>query len=325
MTARRPALAASSIAVLALVLASASGAGGAGKCGELIKGTPAADVLQGTPNPDLIEGLGGNDRLTGAGGSDCLEGGPDDDQLEGQIGNDRLSGDPGNDTLFGQEDPDQISGGAGEDTLLGGAEDDVVDGGTGDDRLREVGDGYAEGATFDTGSNLLRGGAGRDSISAANGRRDRVECGEGDDEVTADRIDDLKGCERRTDLVSPFPEVDPKRGNRGRSFMVRFRSLADTDRRKEFFAILVRGPGKCNRIASNSVGASYHRDGVVRYRLQPFSGNGRSAKRWCRGRYRGRVDFVQIEKARCSVRANAPPPKGCTDATRIGEFAFRVR
>jgi hypothetical protein len=39
-------------------------------------------------------------------------------------------------------------------------------------------------------------GAGRDRVNASDSRRDTVSCGAGRDTVTADRRDQLRGCER---------------------------------------------------------------------------------------------------------------------------------
>lgn len=300
-------------------------AGGATPCSNRIEGTKANDVLPGTPQSDLIVGLEGSDRLTGAGAVDCLQGGPGNDQLAGEDGRDRLDGGSGKDDLSGGTDTDQLSGSAGDDTLAGEAGRDALHGGDGNDRIAEVGDGYRAGETIDVDSNVISGGAGSDTIAAANGRRDRIDCGPGKDRATVDRIDRLAGCEKRTRLVSPLPEVDPQKGGRARSFMVSFRSLSTTDRRTEFFSISVEGPGKCKGIVSNAVGATYHRDGLVRYRLRPFSGNGNAAKRWCPGLYRGKASFVSVVKANCKRRANRKPDPDCTDSRAIGEFSFRVR
>jgi N-carbamoyl-L-amino-acid hydrolase len=46
-----------------------------------------------------------------------------------------------------------------------------------------------------TGEDAVAAGAGADRISSRDGRRDRIDCGRGRDEVTADDIDVLTGCE----------------------------------------------------------------------------------------------------------------------------------
>jgi hypothetical protein len=92
-------------------------------------------------------------------------------------------------------------------------------------------------------------------------------------------------------------------------FMVRFRALEEVASRGEQFSITVTGPAGCGHIQTSSLGIRYRAGATVRYSLKPFGAGGRSAKRWCRGLYRGTVDFVRD-----------PGP-----ALRIGRFSFRVR
>lgn len=122
-----------------------------------VVGRARGEKLIGTVDADLIEGAGGNDRINGRGGSDCMRGGDGNDRMKGSAGNDRLSGDRGNDT---------VDGGAGDDILEGGS-----------------------------GKNRLLGGDGDDRILVANGARDQVDCGAGEDSVRADRGDLVRGCE----------------------------------------------------------------------------------------------------------------------------------
>jgi hypothetical protein len=306
------------IAATALGTVAASPAyAGAQSCNNLIQGTAGADRLIGTPASDRMLGLAGADWLAGRAGPDCLYGGP---------GPDRVRGGSGSDLLEGGEGADRLDGNAGADRLFGGVGRDRIYGGAGDDRVVEVGDGYRPGQTIDVGSNRIATGPGRDTINAANGRPDHVDCGAGRDRVVADRADRLKRCEQTSFLVSPFPDVSPSAsGNRRRSFMVSFRSLATTDRRTEFFSIAVRGPNTCTKIVTNSVEVTFHRDRVVRYQMQPFTGNGKPARHWCPGRYRGSVEFVRILKSGCRIASDRSPDPDCTDSRRIGEFSFRVR
>jgi RTX calcium-binding nonapeptide repeat (4 copies) len=313
------------------------------KCKNVITGTALPDSLDGTPASDRILGLGGDDRLTGEGGNDCLNGGfdsdqliggPGDDRLEGSNGSDIIEGDAGADDLLGQQDPDRLDGGAGDDRLWGGGSADVLSGGPGADTLLGQGGNdrlaggpgpdtllggpgndtivevpnYAPG-TLDSGSNRIDGGSGRDRIDVANGRRDRVDCGGGKDTVKADRFDRLKHCEKRHDLISPFPDVAPAQGGPTRAFLVKFRSIQVVGPSADWFTIRVKGPRGCGRLDATSEGVTYHADRAVRYRLRPFHGNGRMAKRWCRGRYRGTVSYA----------------RPATKAIRIGRFSFRVR
>jgi Ca2+-binding RTX toxin-like protein len=336
-------------AVIALVAGaiSASARPKLSACKNLINGTPASETLDGTPAADRILGLGGDDRLIGEAGNDCLDGGLDndeliggtgDDRLEGQTGNDVIEGDTGADELRGQEGEDRLDAGAGADRLAGGGGNDfmiggpgrdllqgeggadriygglgpdTIDGGQGNDDIREVPDGYAGAVSLDWGHNKIAAGPGRDRLNVANGRRDVVDCGPGRDTLRADKGDRLRHCEKRHYLISPFPDVSPRRGGRSRSFMVKFRSLATIGKAGDFFSISVKGPaGKgCGSLETNSAGVSYHRDRAVRYRLRPFTGKGRQAKRWCRGRYTGKVDYLA-----------APTAKGLS----VGRFSFRV-
>ena len=91
--------------------------------------------------------------------------------------------------------------------------------------------------------------------------------------------------------------------------MVRFRALEEVASKGELFSIAVTGPAGCGRIVTSSLGIRYRAGATVRYRLNPFGPGGRSAKRWCRGLYRGTVDFVREPAT----------------AVRVGRFSFRVR
>ena len=87
-----------------------------------------------------------------------------------------LLGGPGADALTGGDAGDNVGGGDGNDTVAGGAGNDALDGGSGTDSLD--------------------GGPGDDKLGARDGFADRVACGDGADEVTADSFDDVAGdCE----------------------------------------------------------------------------------------------------------------------------------
>ena len=244
-------------------------------------------------------GLEGDDRISGGPGADCIDGGP---------GNDRIAGLAGGDTLEGAVGNDILSGGPGADALAGGPGADRLTGGAGADRLSDVAGSYAE-AGLAAKRNDLAGGDGRDRVDTANGHRDVVHCGAGRDVAVADREDTLAGCERKLFRRSPLPEAAPQSGGRQQMFMVRFRALEEVASKGEQFSIAVTGPGGCGRIVTNSLGIRYRTGATVRYRLYPFGPDGRSSKRWCRGLYRGTVDFV----------------RDATPAVRVGRFSFRVR
>ena len=291
------------LTTLAVALAGGStlsaGASGAGPCTALIRGTSASETLAASATSTRLLGLEGNDRISGGPGADCIDGGP---------GNDRIAGLAGGDTLEGATGNDILSGGAGADSLVGGPGADRLSGGAGADRLSDVASSY-QAAGLVAKRNRLAAGAGRDQVDTANGHRDVVHCGSGRDVAVADREDTLAGCERKRFRRSPMPEAAPPSGGRQRVFMVRFRALEEVASSGELFSIAVTGPRGCGRIVTSSLGIRYRAGATVRYRLRPFGPGGRSAKRWCRGLYRGTVDFVR-----------EPAP-----ALRIGRFSFRVR
>jgi Ca2+-binding RTX toxin-like protein len=169
----------------------------------VITGTDGNDVLNGTPAGEAIYAAGGNDIVNAGDGDDDIDGGPGSDILSGGPGQDSVSygggsgvvvtldglpndGAPGeNDNVF--PDVEDVFGTENDDKLTGNAAANTLDGNGGDDKI--VG-----GAGEDT----LFGGDGNDFIDSRDGKRDRVECGAGDDNATIDRIDDVSGdCERR--------------------------------------------------------------------------------------------------------------------------------
>ena len=123
-----------------------------------LEGTGAGETLLGTAGADRIRGLAGRDRIDALGGDDELCGGLGGDYLYGRDGLDTLRGEEGNDRLYGGRGGDVLEGGPGHDAILGGR--------------------------------------GPDTILAADGNKDCIVTGRGDDSVTAD----------------PFDVVDPKKG-----------------------------------------------------------------------------------------------------------------
>jgi Ca2+-binding RTX toxin-like protein len=172
-----------------------------------IMGTTGADVLRGTPKRDVICGLDGRDVIRGLGGDDEIWSGDRDDVVDGGAGDDRIVGGDGADDLDGADGRDVVWGGLGSDRLYGGQGDDALSGLDGLDRDvfdpalvpdADVVDGgpgsdLVEG---NSGEDALRGGRGDDVVLARDGARDRVDCGEGRDRVTADRVDRQRRCER---------------------------------------------------------------------------------------------------------------------------------
>jgi hypothetical protein len=285
---------ASLIAVLVAGVLSTS-ASAAAACTGLVQGTAASERLTVVAAGGRVLGMAGDDQITGGAGRDCLDGGPGDDLLSGRSGKDVLTGGPGSDRLAG---------------------------GSGADRLNDALSTYALG--LGVGTNRIAGGPGSDEIDVANARRDIVHCGPGRDRVRADRADRLIGCERKKLLASPVPSATPYRGRRTTAFLVRFRAVEEVATNGEFFTITVTGPRGCGEIETSSLGVRYRRDAVVRYRVKPFGADGKSAKRWCRGVYRGSVSFEQVLASGCGP-ASLPAAAGCTWGIRVGGFSFRVR
>jgi Ca2+-binding RTX toxin-like protein len=159
-------------------------------------GTPDADLLVDAP-PRTVEL-----KVHTGGDGDVLDG-RGLDRHRGLVRSVLLAGDEGKDTLLGTERADQLQGGAGPDRLYGrgghdnlypSAGEDSTSGGPGDDFI-SGGRGSPE---PDIQPDLYYGGSGDDYIDARAGGRDRIGCGTGHDEATADREDELvdDACER---------------------------------------------------------------------------------------------------------------------------------
>jgi uncharacterized repeat protein (TIGR01451 family) len=124
-----------------------------------LEGTGAGEALVGTAGADGIRGLAGRDRIDGLGDDDELCGGPGGDYVYGRDGIDTLRGEEGNDRLYGGRGGDVLEGGPGHDAIIGGR--------------------------------------GPDTILAADGTKDCIVTGKGNDSVTADAfdvVDSKKGC-----------------------------------------------------------------------------------------------------------------------------------
>jgi Ca2+-binding RTX toxin-like protein len=168
-------------------------------------GGPGADMLNGGGGSDVVRGGAGNDRLRGGDqysknpsverdGGDRLFGGDGKDEIIGAGGADVVDGGAGNDDLYGDYQPtgpspaarDRLFGMAGNDDLTGSRGGDILDGGSGNDDLNG-----------NAGIDRYLGGKGNDSIVAADGRKESIDCGSGSkDSVIADPIDKVKNCEK---------------------------------------------------------------------------------------------------------------------------------
>lgn len=151
---------------------------------DVIDGGAGNDSINGGAGDDSLIGGTGLDTIFGGSGNDTLDGGDDADRLFGGDGADVILGGGGNDLIEGGAGDDSIDGGDGADTIVFGAGNDTVFGGAGDDVIDDIS------GTILTGTNLLYGGAGNDTIWAGDGNdtlfgdadNDQLS-GEGDDDV----------------------------------------------------------------------------------------------------------------------------------------------
>jgi len=188
----------------------------------LVMGSLRPDRIFGTATHDKACGGAGNDNISLGAGSDVGYGGacgsldpPQDDKASwwrtASAATLRHAGDPpatttgadGNDRIVGGKGEDALFGGAGSDRLVGGSGNDLLSGGSGGDII-----------AGGPGKNRYDGGLGPDSINAANGVRELVDCGFGRDFVKADRRDRLSGCEKvkriRRKAKKDLPELLPE-------------------------------------------------------------------------------------------------------------------
>lgn len=154
-------------------------------------GNDGDDEMYGGPGVDgEINDFEGND------GDDFVDGGEgDDDELEGNAGDDIVKGGPGDDAeVNGGEDDDEVFGGSGDDGssfLSGGSGKNTVHGDGGDDIIAADQSGPGD-------KEKIFGDDDDDTINAADGEKDTIDCGKGNDTVTFDDvIDTVKGCENK--------------------------------------------------------------------------------------------------------------------------------
>jgi Ca2+-binding RTX toxin-like protein len=211
---------------------SVSGAGG----NDILLGFGGGDVLDGGTGNDLTQGGTGNDNLSGGSGADTisgdsgndtLHGGPGDDLLDGGLGNDQLVGGNGRDILLGADGNDTLDGSRGEDRMVGGTGNDlyIVDtqgdevtefAGEGTDEVRTSLRRYTLGSNFEnlafigsgtfegTGnslSNVITGGAGRDTLYGAGGN-DTLDGGTGNDKLIGGQGNDVYLVDSTDDQIT---------------------------------------------------------------------------------------------------------------------------
>ena len=136
--------------------------------GVALQGDNADDVITGTPNKDLLKGGGGDDTISGLGDDDCLFGQDEKDDITGAGGDDLVKGNKGADTIAGDADDDTVKGSKGPDEVVGGS-----------------------------GKDTLAGGKADDLIKAADGEKDKINCGPQFDTAKVDPIDKVnRNCEK---------------------------------------------------------------------------------------------------------------------------------
>ena len=116
-----------------------------------------------------------------------IDSGPNEDNVDYKL--DQTPGE-----IVGGFGTDALRAGAANDLLVGDQGNDTLDSGAGDDDLRGG-----------EGADTVRAGDGNDKVSAADGVADTVDCGAGEDTVTADKADQLTGCEQVSlqDVAAP--------------------------------------------------------------------------------------------------------------------------
>ena len=150
-------------------------------------GGPDNDTMTMGNEADTAVGGTGNDSITGDSGADTLNGNDDNDLLKGFGDNDKISGDAGNDRVQGSGGNDKVTGADGKDKVRGGTGNDKVDGGDGNDQVQSQGG--KDKIKGGTGEDNIRAGGGNDKVKAADGFKDKVKCGLGNDKATVDKID----------------------------------------------------------------------------------------------------------------------------------------
>jgi Ca2+-binding RTX toxin-like protein len=88
------------------------------------------------------------------------------------------------DQLRGTKRDDLVAAGRGNDKLNGSGGDDCVSGEEGNDKVSGGG-----------GKDKLKGGGGKDKVKAADGKRDKINCGGGEDRAAVDPEDRVTNCE----------------------------------------------------------------------------------------------------------------------------------
>jgi hypothetical protein len=149
-------------------------------------------LLSGVVLAKKLVGGPGNNNYMGSNDTDYIYGGGGADDIGGKNGPDHLFGDKGNDRLHGGRGHDWVEGGPGSDTAWG-------DKGTDDLFAEREHKGSFQAAKVKGGRkpNRLLGGRGNDIIRAKNGKKDIIRGGPGYDKAYVDRVDKVKGVEKK--------------------------------------------------------------------------------------------------------------------------------
>ena len=166
----------------------------------IIVGSDGGDELVGTSGPDTIFALAGDDALNGGAGDDDLDGGAGADDLRGGAGTDAVlygdrttavavtlddaANDGSSEADNVHADVEQIFGGSAADHLTGSGEGNLIDGAGGNDTIDPK-----------KGDDRVYGGDGNDTITTIDGDIDIIDCGAGNDTITADATDRAMHCE----------------------------------------------------------------------------------------------------------------------------------
>jgi hypothetical protein len=116
------------------------------------------------------------------------------------------AGGTGADTILTGDGVDTLNGGAANDTIRSAGGNDQLVGDVGDDSLSgEGGDDIVQGAL---GSDTADGGPGNDDVRVRDGAGDRAICGDGNDRVQADDLDNVEASCETVDRQSTAPPSD---------------------------------------------------------------------------------------------------------------------
>jgi hemolysin type calcium-binding protein len=161
---------------------------------DFIKGASGADTMYGGNGNDKSGGSTGNDIFYGGAGNDRVSGGEGEDEIHGGLGDDiDLDGDARIDKIYGEDGNDlELDGDAGNDVLYGGAGNDG-----GPPTSENI---QRHGLRGEGDENLVHGNEGADTINAQwaadrGGAPERIFGDEGDDTIAAaDGVKDVIDC-----------------------------------------------------------------------------------------------------------------------------------